>query len=297
MIPRVNLILKIMQQKTLKQSVEFSGIGVHSGVVVKVILEPASVDCGIFFNRFDMPKESRIKATFDHVTDTMMSTTLTGENMATVSTVEHLMSALSGCGITNCLISISGQEMPIMDGSALSFCDVIKKAGIQDQEKSCKKIKVLKTIFVGNDQSWVKLTPSTERTFSMTFDFYGKIPKELIPSKTYHFNMDREVFCDQIAHARTFGLYEDAERLQKMGLARGANLENTVIVKNGVFLNENGLKEPNELIKHKILDAIGDLALSPYPLITHYEAYNASHMLNNKALRLLFEENANYIIE
>lgn len=297
MTPLIGLNLKSMEQKTLKQSVEFSGIGVHSGIVVKLNLEPASIDCGIFFNRSDIPNDSAIKATFDNVTDTMMSTTLTGENRASVSTVEHLMAALSGCGITNCLISTSGQEMPIMDGSALPFCDIIKKVGIQDQQKPSKKIKVLKTIFVGNDHSWVKLTPSTERIFSMTFDFYGKIPKELLQSKTYHFNMDKEVFCNQIAHARTFGLYEDAERLQKMGLARGANLENTVIVKNGLFLNENGLRDPDELIKHKILDAIGDLALSPYPLITHYEAYNASHTLNNKILRLLFEEKTNYTIE
>jgi UDP-3-O-[3-hydroxymyristoyl] N-acetylglucosamine deacetylase len=285
-----------MQQKTLKQSIEFSGVGVHSGAIVKLVLEPACVDFGIFFKRSDLEKSLPIKASFDNVTDTLMSTTLTGKDNAKVSTVEHLMAALSGCGITNCLISISGPEMPIMDGSALSFCDVIKKTGIQEQNKSSLTIQILKPIFVGDVHAWVKLIPSHDRTFTMTFDFYGKIPKDLIPAQTYHFNMDTEDFCDHIAHARTFGLYEDGERLQKMGLAKGANLDNTVIIKEGAFFNEEGLRSPHELIEHKILDAIGDLALAPYPLILGYEAYNGSHMLNNKILRLLFDDPTNYII-
>lgn len=291
------LDLKIMLQKTLKECIEFSGIGVHSGEIVNLILEPACIDFGISFKRSDIQKSLPIKASFDNVTDTMMSTTLTGKDGTKVSTVEHLMAALSGLGITNCLISISSQEMPIMDGSALSFCNVIKKAGIQEQGKISQTIKVLKTVFVGDDHSWVKLTPSTERMFTMNFDFYGKIPKNLIPEQTYHFSMDKDDFCNKIAHARTFGLYEDGERLQKMGLAKGANLDNTVIIKDDAFFNQEGLRSPHELIEHKILDAIGDFALTPYPLIGCYEAYNASHMLNNKSLRLLFKDSTNYRVD
>lgn len=274
-----------MKQKTIHTAIQLSGIGVHSGKNVDITIEPTDMDTGICFHRTDLG--ITIPAIFDFVSDTMMSTTLTHNN-ASVSTVEHLMAAFLGCGITNAKVLISSQEMPIMDGSSLVFCEAIQKAGIQVQEKTIKPIIVEQDVVVEKGSSWVKFTPFHERVFSIQFDFYGKISTHLIPRTLYTFNLDHESFYEKIASARTFGLFEDGEKLKSMGLAKGASLENTVVIKNNEFLNKNGLRNQHELIQHKILDAIGDIALSPHPIIGKYEAYNPSHELNNRLLRKFF---------
>ena len=278
-----------MQQKTLNAGVELNGFGVHSGKNVTITLHPMDVYSGVAFHRTDLENATSIKASYDNVTDTMMSTTI-GSGQNSLSTIEHLMAALHGSGITNCLIKCNNKEIPIMDGSALNFCKEINSVGIKNQNQLAKYVKVIKKIIVGDKNSWIELSPSSERLISMHFDFYGKISEKLLPHKKFVFNLDKDDFSKVIAHARTFGLYEDAEKLRSMGLAKGANLNNTVVIKENYFMNENGLRDENELVKHKILDAIGDLALSPYPIVAHYSGYNTSHTLNNKLLHALFSD-------
>ncbi|HCU06155.1 MAG TPA: UDP-3-O-[3-hydroxymyristoyl] N-acetylglucosamine deacetylase [Holosporales bacterium] len=279
---------KIYRQKTLQAPVRLQGIGVHSGTSINLALMPASVDHGIKFQRTDVDAHNLIEATYNLVSDTKMSTTLTNENGVSISTVEHLMAALSGYGITNCLIQVSGSEIPIMDGSAQNFCHAIQTAGIKTQEKSTQSVKVLKTIRVTAGTSWAELSPSSERTFTINFDFSNRLPSTLKQSKDITFNLEDEDFHLLFAKARTFGLFEDAQKVQAMGLAKGASLDNTIIIKDEGVLNPEGLRHPDEFSHHKILDAIGDLALCDQTIMGAYTAYNGSHDLNNKLLRALF---------
>jgi UDP-3-O-[3-hydroxymyristoyl] N-acetylglucosamine deacetylase len=278
---------KIYRQKTLKSPVHLQGIGVHSGASVNLALIPAAVDHGIKFQRTDVGMHTLIDATYNLVSDTKMSTTLTNENGVSVSTVEHLMAALSSYGITNCLVQVSGPEIPIMDGSAQDFCHAIQTAGINAQEKSANTIKVLDTIRVTAGTSWAELSPYLERTFTINFDFSNRLPHALRQSKDITFNLEDENFHLLFAKARTFGLFEDAQKVQAMGLAKGASLDNTIIIKDNGILNPEGLRHPDEFSHHKILDAIGDLALCGHNIIGSYKAYNGSHELNNKLLRTL----------
>lgn len=276
-------------QKTLKSPAHLNGIGVHSGTPVNLALLPAAINHGIKFQRTDIATNNIINATYDFVSDTKMSTTLTNTHGANISTVEHLMSALAGYGITNCLIKVSGPEVPIMDGSAEDFCNAIQAVGTDNQQHEKEYVKVLKDIRVESGDAWASFTPSTERTFTVNFDFLKRLPSALKQSHDVTFNLDDDNFHLFFAKARTFGLYEDARKVQAMGLAKGANLDNTIIIKDDGILNAEGLRHPDELSQHKILDAVGDLALCSHFIIGAYSAYNGSHYLNNKLLRKLFE--------
>lgn len=279
---------KIYRQKTLKSPVRLQGIGVHSGTSVDLTLVPAAENHGILFQRTDVEMHNLIHATYDFVSDTKMSTTLTNENGVSVSTIEHLMAALSGYGITNCLVQVSGPEIPIMDGSAQDFCHAIQTVGITTQEKVTNTITVLETIRVTTGTSWAELSPSAERTFTINFDFSNRLPHTLKQSQNILFNLEDESFHLLFAKARTFGLFEDAQKVKAMGLAKGANLNNTIIIKDDCVLNPEGLRHPDEFSHHKIVDAIGDLALCCQPIVGAYKAYNGSHALNNNLLRTLF---------
>lgn len=279
---------KTYTQKTLKAPAHLKGIGVHSGASVDLGLLPADINHGIKFQRTDIDANNIIDATYDLVSDTRMSTTLTNAHGASVSTVEHLMSALAGYGITNCLIKVSGPEIPIMDGSAQDFCDAIKTAGIENQQHEQQAIEILQPIHVESGDSWAELSPSLGRSFTVNFDFSKRLPSALEQSQDISFNLDEENFHLLFAKARTFGLYEDARKVQAMGLAKGASLDNTIIIKDDGVLNAEGLRHPNEFSQHKVLDAIGDLALCDHYIVGAYCAYNGSHDLNNKLLRKLF---------
>ncbi|PIZ33694.1 MAG: UDP-3-O-[3-hydroxymyristoyl] N-acetylglucosamine deacetylase [Alphaproteobacteria bacterium CG_4_10_14_0_8_um_filter_37_21] len=276
-------------QKTLKSPAHLNGIGVHSGTPVNLELLPAAINHGIKFQRTDIATNNIINATYDCVSDTKMSTTLSNKHGANISTVEHLMSALAGYGITNCLIKVSGPEVPIMDGSAEDFCNAIQAVGTDNQQHEKEYVKVLKDIRVESGDAWASFTPSTERTFTVNFDFLKRLPSALKQSHDVTFNLDDDNFHLFFAKARTFGLYEDARKVQAMGLAKGANLDNTIIIKDEGILNPEGLRHPDELSQHKILDAVGDLALCSNFIIGAYSAYNGSHYLNNKLLRKLFD--------
>ena len=195
-------------QKTLKAPAILKGIGVHSGAPVDLELHPAATDHAIKFQRTDIENNNIVDATYDLVSDTRMSTTLTNIHGVSISTVEHLMSALSGYGVTNCLIKVSGPEIPIMDGSAQDFCDAIQAVGIENQEYAKKSIKILQTIRVESGTSWAKFSPSPERTLTVNFDFSKRLPNTLEQSQDITFNLDNDNFHLLFAKARTFGLYE-----------------------------------------------------------------------------------------
>ncbi|CAO5678120.1 MAG: UDP-3-O-acyl-N-acetylglucosamine deacetylase [Holosporales bacterium] len=286
---KFSTIDKVPFQATLLNSFKMAGIGVHSGKEITLTLEPSEVNTGIVFERTDVLENNKISALFDSVTSTTMCTQISNKFGVSVSTIEHLMAALSGCGVKNCLIKINGPEVPIMDGSARPFCDAILSIGVGFQPEKVKVLKIIKPIHVQNGSSYAELRPSDNRSFNMHFDFYGRMPKNLQKDHTLSFDLDNDSFHSLLAHARTFGFYEDAEKLIKNGLAKGASLKNTIIIQDQKVLNEEGLRSKNEFIEHKILDAIGDLALSNFHILGAYHAYNGSHAINNSLMRHLFK--------
>jgi UDP-3-O-[3-hydroxymyristoyl] N-acetylglucosamine deacetylase len=278
----------IKSQSTVLASFKVSGMGVHSGKTMTIELLPASIDTGIIFIRSDLQSQNEIPALFSQVTSTTMSTTLSNQHGASVSTVEHLIAALVGCGITNCIIKVDGPEIPIMDGSSKPFCEAISKAGILIQEEHLKTLKILSPIRVEGEKAWAEFRPFDTRQFNMKFDFYGRMPQKYMADGFYSFDIDQDSFFDLISHARTFGFYKDAEMLREKGLAKGAGLHNTVIIKDDDVMNKEGLRHDFEFVQHKILDAIGDIGLSSFHIIGAYVAYNGSHALNNQLMRKLF---------
>lgn len=276
-------------QSTVLSSFKMAGVGVHSGKEITIIVEPSDVNTGIVFERTDIETNNRIPAVFDFVSNTAMCTQITNKFGVSVSTIEHLMAALSGCGVNNCVVKIDGPEVPIMDGSAKPFCDAILSIGVGFQPEKVKILKIIKPVRVQNGQSFAELHPSDSRSFNMHFDFYGRMPQNLQKDTVLSFDLDKHPFNRLLAHARTFGFYEDAQKLLEKGLARGANLQNTIIIKNEQVLNEEGLRSENEFIEHKLLDAVGDLALSNFHIIGSYHAYNGSHSINNQLMRELFK--------
>lgn len=275
-------------QATLLDKVHLKGVGVHSGREIQLTLNPAVENTGIVFERTDVQGSNQIEAIFNRVSDTKMSTSISNQDGVTVSTIEHLMAALSGLGVTNCLVQVSGPEIPILDGSSLQFCQAILAKGVSYQNEKARSIDVLKTIRVEQGKSWAELRPATTRQFHVEFDFGARIPAKLKQSPVVSFDQDQQAFHQVLSHARTFGLYEDAEKIQSLGLAKGAGLHNTIIIKDEGILNEDGLRHPDEFAQHKILDAMGDLALSSFRIVGAYHAYNGSHSLNNQLVRKLF---------
>lgn len=275
-------------QQTLNNAITLHGVGVHSGLPVELCIKPAPLDHGIIFYRSDISDSQPIPALYHLVTDTRMSTTLTNQAGHAVSTVEHLMAALSGSGITNCAIYVSGPEIPIMDGSSHIFSRAIAQIGLCAQQAEAPALWIEHSLKIETPNSWVKIDPSPYRQFTVTFDLYQKLPQSMQQTANVCFNMSRESFSDTIAHARTFGLYDDAQKIQAAGLAKGASLDNTIIIYEEGVMNEGGLRHPDELAQHKILDAVGDLALSSALIIGAYSAYNGSHDLNNQLMRKIF---------
>lgn len=277
------------KQCTLKGIVVFEGVGVHSGKKTTLRLIPKEENFGIVFERTDLHHpHNKISATFDGVSQTLMSTSISNKKGISVSTVEHLMAALYGLGISNCLIQVDGPEIPIMDGSAKPFCEGILNVGMEKQKADLQAIKILRKVRVKSGLSWAEFTPSDSRVFEASFDFSGRLPESFLVDKPVHFDLDSHSFYDFISNARTFGFYEDAKKLKDQGLAKGADLNNTVVIKDGLIMNEEGLRDNLEFVRHKMLDAIGDIALSPFAIKGTYKAHNASHALNNQLLRALF---------
>lgn len=281
---------EIMQkfQSTLGGSVSCSGVGVHSGQAVSLTLSPGAPDSGYVFIRTDVATNNKIIGRFDQVVDTRLCTKLANAAGVSISTVEHVVAALAGAHITNAVIKVSGPEIPIMDGSSAVFSDLIEQVGIQSQKASVRRLKILKPIRVTAGQAYAEFLPSEDRLITVTFDGHGRL-KKLATVKELTFDWDHDDFGDFLADARTFGFYDDAQKLLAMGLAKGASLENTVVIQDGnTVMNPEGLRSRDELVRHKILDAVGDLALAGVHIEGHFRGLNSGHALNNQLLRALF---------
>ena len=285
----LNIALK---QKTLKSAISCTGIGLHSGEKVSMTLHPADPGFGIVFRRTDVAGEGvEIPAKHDHVVDTRLCTAI-GAQGKSIGTVEHLMAALAGAGIDNALIEVGGAEVPVMDGSAAPFLFLIDCAGIVEQDAPRKAVRVLKPVSIIDGDKSATLNPDQ----GFTLDFQIEFANPLIGSQSMTVDMAEGVFKNEIARARTFGFLHEAEALWAAGLAKGASLENAVVVSGDKVLNEDGMRFDDECVRHKILDAVGDLYMAGAPILGRYEGVRASHALNNRLLRALFADPANYEI-
>ena len=274
-----------LMQKTLAKAVECSGIGVHSGERVNLRLCPAAEDTGVIFIRTDLFNGARaISARWDSVVDTKMCTVIGNDHGGKVSTVEHLMAAVYACGIDNMIIEIDGSEVPVMDGSADSFVFLLEVAGSVEQGAPKREIEILSPVEVECKGKRARLSPYDAARYSVTINF-DRAP---IKTQSCDVTLSPSSFKSEVSRARTFGFFEEVDQLQKMGLARGGSLDNSIIIKGDVILNEGGLRYSNEFARHKVLDAIGDLALAGMGIRGHFEGLCTGHALNNRLLKALF---------
>lgn len=283
----------MIKQKTLKSAISCTGIGLHSGEKILMTLHPADVDAGISFRRTDLVGGgAEIPAAYDSVCDSRLCTTIGSEDGTTIATIEHLMAALAGVGIDNAVIEVAGGEVPVMDGSAAPFLFLIDCAGVVEQDAPRKAIRVLKPVSIDDGDKSASLDPADGFFVDFRIDFDNPV----IGSQDMALNMTDGVFKNEIARARTFGFLHEAEALWAAGLAKGASLDNAVVVSGDKIMNEDGLRFDDECVRHKILDAVGDLYLAGAPIMGHYTGTRASHALNNQVLRELFSDPANYEI-
>lgn len=279
----------MQKQKTLQKSCSFSGVGVHSGLVANVQLRPAPIDTGIVFIRSDIQnKDPIIPALWDHVVDTKLCTVIANTDGVRVSTIEHLMSAFYGLGIDNVIVEIDNEEMPIMDGSAKEFVELISTAGSQEQEAARKEIIVKKEISFENEGRITTLKPAKIPSYSFELDYTGK--NDRIGKQEYSVQMVNGNYVHEIANARTFGLLEEVDYLKSIGLARGGSLENAIVVDRDTILNPDGLRFDNEFVRHKILDAMGDIYLAGARIVGEFTTVKGGHEMNNKVLHALFSD-------
>ncbi len=281
------------RQTTIAREVELVGTGVHSGAPVSVILHPAEADAGL---RFVVTENTRlvadIAADVRNVKNLTLCTVIGDENGVTVSTVEHLLAALRGLGVDNCFIEIDSKEVPIMDGSSAAFVDAIDEVGIRELNAPRKFIKVLKPIRVQDGDCWGELIPYNGFHLDVEIEFDTPV----IGRQRLALEMSPGNFRNELSRARTFGFMSDVERLWKAGLALGANLNNTVAIGDGRILNRDGLRCPQEFVRHKMLDAVGDLALAGHPLLGAYRSVRGGHRLNSHALHALFADDTAWTV-
>jgi UDP-3-O-[3-hydroxymyristoyl] N-acetylglucosamine deacetylase len=277
----------MLKQRTLKNIIRATGVGLHTGENVYLTLHPAEPDTGIRFRRSDIGASAVVDATPDNVGDTTMSTTLM-QNGIRVSTVEHLMSAFSGLGIDNAMVDVSAAEIPIMDGSAGPFVFLLQSAGIEEQDAWRKYIRVNKSIKVVDGDKWASFEPYDGFRVGFTIDFEHPAFKSNV--KTAVMDFSTTSFIKEVSRARTFGFMKDIELLQKNNLALGGSLDNAIVVDDLKVLNEDGLRYADEFVKHKMLDAIGDLYLLGHNLLGEFNGYKSGHSLNNQLLRALLKD-------
>ena len=274
----------MLLQRTLKQPVKTTGVGLHTGARVELKLRPAPIDTGIVFHRVDLTPSVAIPAEAGHVGDTRLSSTLKYGG-ASVSTVEHVMSALAGLGIDNLHVDVAGPEIPIMDGSAGPFVYLLQSTGIVEQDAPKRFLRVLAPVEVREGDKWARFDPYNGFCLDFTIDF----PHPVFGSENRHVVVDfaQHSYAKEVARARTFGFMQDVEAMRAAGLALGGSLQNAIVLDEFRVLNAEGLRYDNEFVKHKVLDAIGDLYLLGRPLIGRYTAYKSGHGLNNVLARAL----------
>ncbi|MDC1111997.1 UDP-3-O-acyl-N-acetylglucosamine deacetylase [Candidatus Pelagibacter sp.] len=282
--------MSVLNQKTIKQNISISGIGLHSGINANLTIKPAKPNTGILFKRIDIKDNNIVIPNVFNVSSAVLCTTISNEYGASVSTIEHLMGALYGMGIDNALIEIDNKEVPILDGSAKIFIDAINKAGIELSEVPIKIIKIEKKVSFIDGKKSITIEPNK---ISLDIDFELKYENKLIGNQR---NLVKVYESDltEVYNSRTFCLFEDVEKLKEMGLAKGGSLENAVVVKEDQILNESGLRNDKEFVNHKILDCMGDLYLSGYKIIGKIICSQGGHKLTNDLLRKVFENKENF---
>ncbi|TAM46854.1 MAG: UDP-3-O-acyl-N-acetylglucosamine deacetylase [Gammaproteobacteria bacterium] len=277
----------MVKQRTLKNVIRATGVGLHTGEKVYLTLRPAPVDTGIVFRRIDLAEPVEIRACPENVSDTRLSTTLMSHGVR-VSTVEHLMSAFAGLGIDNAYVDVTASEVPIMDGSAGPFVFLVQSAGIAEQAAPKRFIRIKKEIRVEDGDKWASFEPFEGFKVSFTIDFNHPTFKNSTQCASMDFSTTS--FVKEVSRARTFGFMGDLEALRGAGLARGGGLDNAIVLDDYRILNDDGLRYEDEFVKHKVLDAIGDLYLLGHPLVGAFSAHKSGHKLNNRLLRLLVAE-------
>lgn len=274
----------LFTQHTIRSNVHFGGTGLHTGARVRVVLRPAPPDHGVVFYRVDQPGAPAVPARYDHVVDTALATVI-GKNGVSVATVEHFMAAARVAGLDNVRVEIDGAEMPILDGSAKPFLELLQGAGLQAQDAPKRCLRVNHPFMVTQGDAYIKVAPSDELRICYTIDF----PHPLVGHQAYVWKFDPGSFARDLASARTFGFFRDVQSLQSRGLALGGSLENAVVFDDHKVLNPDGLRYRDECVRHKVLDFVGDLGLCPFPVFGAFEAHKAGHALHNRLLRHLCE--------
>ena len=284
--------MSLLNQKTIKKEVSFSGIGLHSGKQVKICVKPSDPNTGIVFKRVDLKENNLIYPNFMNVSNTALNTTISNDYGVRVSTIEHLMGALFGMGIDNALIEINNEEVPILDGSAKFFIDQILSVGLVSSNQPIKIIKINQKVEFKSGEKFISIEPSK---LSLDIDFQLKYQNKIIGNQRNRVNVYEDDLTD-IFNSRTFCLYEDIQKIKKNGLAKGGSLENAIVVKDENVLNSEGLRNSKEFVNHKILDCIGDLFTSGYRMIASVNCSQGGHYLTNNLLRKVFEDKRNFSI-
>tara|TARA_B100001027_G_scaffold9673_1_gene6064 strand:+ start:570 stop:1490 length:921 start_codon:yes stop_codon:yes gene_type:complete len=284
--------VSLLNQKTIKKPVSFSGIGLHSGKPAKICVKPSTPDTGIVFKRIDLKNNNLIYPNFMNVINTSLNTTISNSGGVKVSTIEHLMGSLFGIGIDNALIEIDSEEVPILDGSAKVFIEQILAAGLESSNKPIKIIKIKKKVEFKSGDKFISIEPSK---LSLDIDFELKYQNKIIGIQRNKINVYEDDLTE-IFNSRTFCLYEDIETIKKNGLAKGGSLDNAVVVKGEEVLNPDGLRNTKEFVNHKILDCIGDLYTCGYRMIASINCSQGGHYLTNSLLRKVFDNEDNFSI-
>jgi UDP-3-O-[3-hydroxymyristoyl] N-acetylglucosamine deacetylase len=274
-------------QRTLKNSIRATGVGLHTGTRIVMTLKPAEPDTGVVFRRVDLPGAPEVRAVANNVGETMLGTTLV-EGEAKVSTVEHLLSAIAGLGIDNVLVEVSAAEVPIMDGSAGPFVFLLQSAGIAEQAKPKRFVRVLKSVEVRDGDKWARF--GSYEGFRVNFEIEFNHPVFKRHSQKASMDFSTTTYLKEVSRARTFGFMRDLETMRAHNLALGGNLDNAIVLDDSGVMNEDGLRSEDEFVKHKILDAIGDLYLLGHSLIGEFSGYKSGHGLNNRLLRALLAD-------
>ena len=282
--------MSLLTQKTIKKKISFQGIGIHTGEKVNLNIIPASPNSGIIFKRIDLPKNNIIYPNYNNVTNTTLCTTISNNEGIKVSTIEHLLGALYGLGIDNAIIEIDNQEVPILDGSAKLFLEKIKEIGINSSDQPIKIIKINKQVKVEDGQKSISIDHSN---VTSDIEFEVIYNNEVIRTQKNKVNIFEDNLED-IYNSRTFCLYEDIEKLKNLGLGKGGNLNNAIVIKDKKILNSEGLRNKLEFVNHKILDCMGDLFLSGYKIVGSVKCSQGGHQLTNQLLRKLFSDPTNY---
>jgi len=282
--------MSILTQKTISKKISVEGIGIHSGLNVKLEILPSSPNSGIVFKRVDLKKNNIVIPNFKNVCDATLCTTISNEYGVKVSTIEHLMAAFYGLSIDNAIVELDSQEVPILDGSAKNFVELIIEAGNKISDSPIKLIKVEKEVQVEEGNKLISINKSN---VTMDIDFEIKYENSLIKTQRNKINILEDNLTD-IFNSRTYCLYEDIKKLETLGLGKGGSLENAVIVKGNSILNDGGLRNEHEFVNHKILDCMGDLYLSGYKIIGSVLCSQGGHGLTNKLLNKLFSDKRNY---